>query len=98
MGRILGYDAPRRTIRGFAMEGVTTMPLLLALWVLWTYVAWLVILDSEHPWLPQRILWCLAQLVLPFFGWPVYLLFGTGYLARMDAVLWPHRHVTSPQN
>lgn len=74
------------------------MAFLLIFWVLWTFVTWLVILDSELPWLPQRVLWCAMQIVCPFFGWPLYLLFGTGYLAQMDAVLWPHRHVTSAQN
>ncbi|HYE79747.1 MAG TPA: PLD nuclease N-terminal domain-containing protein [bacterium] len=63
----------------------------LVLWVAWTTVACLSILDSEQP--PRaQALWCLAQLVLPFLGWPLYLLFGTGYLAAMDAQLWPHRH------
>lgn len=69
---------------------MTTLALLL--WVAWTTVAWQSILDSEQPLVPQRILWCLAQVALPFLGWPLYLLFGTGYLAEMDAQLWPHRH------
>ncbi|MCG3152508.1 MAG: hypothetical protein GEEBNDBF_01808 [bacterium] len=72
---------------------MTTM-FLLALWVLWTFVAILVILESELPCWPHRLLWCTAQVLLPFAGWPLYLLFGTGYLAQMDAVLWPHRHRT----
>lgn len=68
------------------------MSITVVLWVIWTYIAWQVILDSDLPWLPQRLAWCLVQLLIPFFGWPLYLLFGTGYLAHMDAVLWPHRH------
>ena len=64
----------------------------LVLWIAWTYVALEMILESEHRLVPQRLAWCLVQLLIPFLGWPLYCLFGTGYLAEMDARLWPHRH------